>query len=197
MNGFTRDAHNSVLTARAAVKWLHSFRACEDGTTSLEFVIIFPVFFGFFLMTVESGVISARHVMLERGLDVAVREVRIGVMPAPTREMLTERICEVSKIIPDCENQLQLEMVRRNPRTWSDIGNSVRCIDRSAIAQPVVEFTTGDNNELVFLRACARIDPFFPTTGLGRSIANNNSGAGAKGSYALVAKGAFVVEPFN
>jgi hypothetical protein len=177
--------------------FVQSFARCEAGASSVEFVIIFPVFFMFFLMIVESGVISVRHVMLERAVDVAVRDIRIGAMSNPTHELLLDRICQVASIIPDCKNQVQIEMLRRSPRSWQTIDRTVACIDRGALSQPVVEFTTGGNNELVYVRACARIDPFFPTTGLGKAITRENSGSAAGGSYALVSDGAFVVEPFN
>lgn len=177
--------------------FVHSFARSESGSSSVEFVIIFPVFFTFFLMVVESGVISVRHVMLERGVDVAVRDIRIGKMSDPTHALLLKRICDIASVIPNCEEEVQIEMLRRNPRSWENIDRTVACIDRGALSQPVVEFTTGGNNELVYVRACARINPFFPTTGLGKAITRQNSGSAAGGSYALVSDGAFVVEPFN
>ncbi len=176
---------------------LRRFRASEDGTATLEFVIVFPVFFMFFLMTYENGMISARHVMLERGVDIAVRDVRIGRMANPTRETLRERICDVAGIIPNCTSQLELEMVRRNPRNWAAVDPVVKCIDRGAAVQPVIEFTNGSNNELLILRVCARFDPMLPTSGIGKAIADSNTSSAAQGSYALVATSAFVVEPFT
>ena len=173
------------------------FYSEERGTTSLEFVLVFPIFFAFFLMTFESGIISARHVMLERGVDITVREIRIGQIAVPTRERLQERICEVALIIPNCDTDMQIEMIRRDPRNWQPVSPRVQCIDRSEEAQPVVEFTPGGNNDLMLIRVCTRIDPFMPTTGLGRAIANNNSDAAAGGSYALISSAAFVVEPFQ
>ena len=173
------------------------FWKCEEGTASLEFVLVFPVFFGFFLATYESGMISARHVMLERGVDIAVRDVRIGRISNPTRDILRARICEVARIIPDCENQLEIETFRRDPRSWVDINPTVQCIDRGKVARPVYNFTNGGNNQLIIIRACARIDPMLPTTGIGRAISDNNANSAAGGSYALVSTAAFVVEPFQ
>ncbi|WP_296376202.1 TadE/TadG family type IV pilus assembly protein [Yoonia sp.] len=173
------------------------FRASEDGNVTIEFVLVFPVFMLFFLMTYESGIMSLRHVMLERGVDIAVRDVRIGTIANPTRENLRDRICEVAAIIPDCTNQLELEMVRRNPRSWTQMSNVIRCIDRDAEVQPVVQFTNGTSNELLILRVCARFDPVLPTTGLGKAVAESNDNPAAKGSYALVTTAAFVIEPFQ
>ena len=173
------------------------FARADDGAASLEFVIVFPVFFGFFLMTYESGMISTRHVMLERGVDVAIRDVRIGQIPNPSAEGLRTRICEVARIIPDCENQLEVEMVRRDPRAWVPLDADVECVNRGAETRPVVDFTNGDNNQLMIVRACVRIDPMLPTTGLGKAIVQSNNDDIAQGSYALVTTTAFVVEPFR
>ena len=180
-------------------RWIRHFAECESGVVTVEFVLVFPLFFMFFLMTYESGMISIRNVMLERGVDIAVREVRIGRMANPTREKLRERICEVAQIIPDCINQMELEMIRRSPRAWSAVDPNIKCIDKSVAVQPVVEFTGGGNNELLILRACARFDP---SLGAGKlSLIGNairaDSTPQAAGTYALVAVTAFVVEPFN
>ncbi|WP_242650989.1 TadE/TadG family type IV pilus assembly protein [Yoonia tamlensis] len=173
------------------------FAGDDSGVVTVEFVLVFPMFFGFFLMTYEQGVISLRNVMLERGVDMAVREIRIGAMPEPTGPLLKTAICGYAEILPDCEEQIELEMVVRDVRNWVDIPSQVRCIDRSVTTQASVEFVNGGNNKLVFLRACIRLDPMLPTSGIGRSIvtaAEGNDAAG--GSYALVASAAFVVEPF-
>ncbi len=169
----------------------------EDGASSIEFVLSFPVFMLFFGMTYENGMISARHVMLERGVDIAVRDIRIGRMPDPTRAQLRARICEVALLIPNCETQLELELIKRDPRAWAGLPGTVQCVDRGDPGQPKDEFVGVGNNELVFVRACARFDPVMPTVGIGKTIVDNNSGSAAGGSYALVAVSAFVVEPYQ
>lgn len=173
----------------------------EDGTASVEFVLVFPIFMLFFGMTYENGMISIRHVMLERGVDMTVRDVRLGIVREPDSEKLrTEmkrRICVYAAIIPDCENQLQLEMIKRDLRNWSDIDMTVRCIDRGAVSQPKVNFTNVLNNELIFLRACALFDTVMPTSGIGYAISGKERGSDDTGlPYGLVATSAFVVEPF-
>lgn len=176
---------------------LASFLGNEDGVVTVEFVIVFPVFMFMFLMTFESGMVGLRHFALERGVDIAVRDVRIGLMPEPTPELLRTRICASAGLIPDCENQLQVEMIQLNPRAWVDPSPTVACVDRGAAVQPPVAFTNTANNRLLFLRVCTRFDPVIPTSGIGKAIVDNNSGTAAGGSYALVATSAFVVEPFR
>ena len=137
---------------------LASIKAClarfgrdEAGTVSVEFVLVFPMFFGFFLMTYESGMISARHVMLERGVDLAVRDVRIGRLPNPTRDELRTRICDVALIIPDCENQLEIELIRRDPITWTPVNTTARCLDRGEVNPTEIDLATTANNQLMVM----------------------------------------------
>ncbi|MGJ8589583.1 MAG: TadE/TadG family type IV pilus assembly protein [Yoonia sp.] len=182
---------------------LQRFLKDDNGTSSIEIVLVFPVFFGFFLMTYESGVLSSRQVMLEHGVDVATREVRIGVIatddPDDLRDILRARICEASSILPDCATQLEIELIQRDPRNWTALDPDIECVDRSDLnAAYTGSIDTGGNNQLMFLRACIRIDPFLPSSALGKAfIAANEGNAAAGDSYALVATSAFVVEPFR
>lgn len=173
------------------------FARDESGVVTLEFALVFPIFFGMFLMIFESGMISLRHVMLERGVDVAVRDVRIGRMPNPTRAQLRARICEVAQIIPDCLTQLDLEMVRRDPSAWVPINVKAKCVNRGTVNQDDTPIDATANNQLMVLRVCARIDPFLPTSVLGKAIVEASPQASAGGSLALISTAAFVVEPFR
>lgn len=171
---------------------LRRFRRSESGSATLDFVLMFPAVMLIFTSSYESGVLSTRHVMLERGLDTTVRDVRIGRIPNPTHERLVERICEIASIIPDCTSNVRLEMVPRDPRNWTAPSNTVMCVDRADLGPPVLNFNTGLNNQLMVLRACALFDPMIPTTGLGKQIPKESGGA-----YALVATSAYVMEPFQ
>ncbi len=182
--------------------WIQRFRQDESGVVTLEFVLIFPIMFAFFLMTVENGIISIRNVMLERGVDIAIRDVRIGTKIDPDASELRNDICKYAGIIPDCGNQLQVEMYVRDPRAWVPLPAQVNCRDRSVEARNNFNFTHGKGNELVVIIACARIDPILPTSRIGRtrvpSIGQaiiDNGDARSAGSYALVATSSYVVEP--
>ena len=178
--------------ATIARRW-RAFRRDESGTGTLEFVMVLPGFMLLFTGAYEGGMLSTRHVMLERGLDATVREVRIGKLAAPTHDNLKERICQYASIIPDCLNQIRLEMIPNDPRNWVEPNASVACVDREEANQPVISFTnTGGNNELMILRACALFDPMIPTTGLGKAIPKESGGA-----YGLVATSSYVMEPFQ
>lgn len=146
-----------------------------------------------FMMAYEGGRISLKHVMLERGVDMTVRDVRIGKMLKPTHPELKAAICKYAGIIPDGINQLQLEMVNMNVRSWSTaLDGDIRCVDRALKVQPAVQFTNGGNNELMVLQVCSLFDTVVPTSGLGKAIPKESGGA-----YGLIAKAAFVMEPYQ
>ena len=170
----------------------HRFARKEDGSSTLDFVFVFPVAFMMFIMAYEVGMLSTRHVMLERGLDQTVREVRIGRILTPTHDILKDKICEYAGIIPDCTNNLRLEMLNNDLRAWTPMSDSVQCVHRAPPPPPVVTFNHGLNNELMVLRACALFDPMVPLGVIGTSIPKESGGA-----YGLVATSSYVMEPFQ
>ncbi len=175
-------------------RMLRTFLRRDDGTATLELVILLPVFMMLFMSAYEGGMISMRHMMMERGLDLAVRDVRIGKMLDPTHEGLKTQICNYAQIIPDCEAQLQLEMTLMDVRNWTnELDGPVECIDREEETDPDdISYAHGGNNQLMVLQVCTLFDPVVPTTGLGKSIPQKKGGG-----YALGATSAFVMEPFR
>ncbi len=57
------------------IKYMKRLWRNEDGTSSVEFALMFPILMFIFLMAGEMGVIQLRQAMLERSMDIAVREV--------------------------------------------------------------------------------------------------------------------------
>lgn len=183
-----------------AGSWIKQFLRQDKGTTTIEFVIVFPVFFLMFSFSIESGLLATRQVMLDHGLDRTVRDVRIGIVTDTSHENLIDVICEYATIIPDCSNQLRLQMFAGDIDGWdgTDLEVEYECRDRSEDeSEPLTTFTnTGSNNELMFLRACALYDPMLLYVGLGEALTEGN-GAELGDAYALVATSGYVMEPFQ
>lgn len=171
-------------------RFLRRFRKAEDGNGTIEFVLMLPFFMILFGSTFELGMAMTRQVMLDRGLDMTVREIRIGGITPVNHDTIKASICNRAAIIPDCLNQVKLEMRPIDPRNWSNIPNRADCIDRADTGIPVREFEPGAMNELMILRACALFDPYMPTSGLGAVIPRQSGNA-----YGLVAITSFVIEP--
>lgn len=173
-------------------KVLRRFSRDEDGQIAIEFVIMTPLIFTLFLTAVELGIYSKRQMWLDRGLDIAVREVRLNTATIPGHDALKETICVNAGFIPDCVTNLKLEMVRVDPRAFAALDPSADCIDRGLpiASQDPPNYQSGAEHDLMLLRACVNFDPIFPTTGLGFEFAKD----GSKDAF-MTAMSAFVQEP--
>jgi len=166
------------------------WRGGEDGSASVEFVILFPVFMTLFGSAFEAGLLTVRQVMLERATDIAVRSLRIGTGAPDTHEDLKRMVCNIAGVIPDCMEAVHIELEPISTSTWDMNLGQVQCIDRDEDIQPVVNFSPGGANELMIVRVCAVFRPYIPTSGLGLKLPKVNAT-----DYALIAASAFVNEP--
>ncbi|MEL7106795.1 MAG: pilus assembly protein [Pseudomonadota bacterium] len=162
----------------------------EDGTATIEFAILFMPFMLLLASSYEIGMANVRHVMLERGTDLAVRQIRLNTGAAPTKEQVRKMVCNGAGIIPDCLEVLEIELVTIDMDTWDMPPVKAECIERDADIQPVTQYANGLQNEMMFMRFCAVIDPLFPSFGLGYGMPKDTSGG-----YRLVSMTAFVNEP--
>lgn len=171
-------------------RWFRRYRRDEQGSMTVEFAIWFPFFLFFIYSTVELGLITMRHSMLERGLDIAVRDIRLGTGNAPQHDDIKTTICENAIIIPACESNLRLEMVPTDMRDWTSLPPDPDCTDRAEEARPVREFTPGTSNQMMLLRACLKIQPLSPTSQLVEYMQRDSAG-----DISILVTSAFVQEP--
>lgn len=174
---------------RKLAKFLRRFRKCEDGNATVEFVIVFPAIVGVMLAAVELTFMTLNHAMLERAVDIVVRDLRLNTGSNPAHDVLKQRICDKAVFIRNCSTNLKLEMVRQDPFAGITLPAVPDCTDLSEEVKPVRQFENGQANELMVLRACAKINPIFPSSTLGATLAND------EGQYALTAMSVFVQEP--
>lgn len=169
---------------------IRAFRNREDGNASVEFAIVIPAFLMILISSVELGIITVRQTMLERALDLTVRDLRLGTGSDQQHDDIRDSICARSGYIDNCDTSLRLEMVQVDPYNWTGINARPDCINAVEEVQPVREFINGQSNELMFIRACMKFDPIFPFWGLGESLHKD-----AGGRVSLFASSAFVQEP--
>lgn len=98
---------------------LRHFRRDEDGNATVEFAILFPFFIFMFCAAVELGMITFRHSMLERGLDLAVRDVRLTTGANFQHNDIKDLTCQYAGFLPDCDTQLHLEMQPLDMRNFT------------------------------------------------------------------------------
>lgn len=162
----------------------------EEGNATIEFAIIFPALMVLFLMVVETGVLMIRGVMLDRAVDISMRDLRLGTLTPMTHDGLKTSICENSVIIQNCDEVILIELRPVSTATWTPLSGPTTCVDRSQVVQPVLDFIAGSQNEMMLVRVCAVFDPFFPSSQLAAQIKMDD-----QGGYALVAMSAYVNEP--
>lgn len=166
------------------------FRRQEDGNASVEFVIVIPVFLLLFVSIFELGMATVRLTMLEHGLDVTMRDIRLSTGQTFTKEDIRDDICDRAGILKDCKENLLVEMQIVDTNVWAMPAGVATCIDRNETAEPVVTFSNGQQNDLMFIRVCYVVDPLYPTFGLGAMLEVDDTGA-----MQLVARSAFAQEP--
>lgn len=175
---------------RKATQFLRRFRREENGHITVEFALAVPLIFTLFMTSVEMGIYSLRQSFLDRGLDMAVRNVRLNTGTAYTHNDIKQMVCDFSGFLPDCDSALKIEMNPINPRSFSGFGGAADCADVSLPVTPSRTFVHGSEHQLMMLRACYMFKPVFPTSGLGYSFTKDGSGR-----VKMVSMSGFVQEP--
>jgi hypothetical protein len=150
---------------------------------------LFP-FLVFMLFSIaEAGVLMTRTVMLERGVDIAVRDLRLGPTTGVTHDEIRKKICNAAFLLGECEAVVLLELAPLDHVASFPAGET-KCIDRTSKVDPSIYFNPGTRSEIMVIRACLIVDPIFPGVGLGAMLPVD-----ASGRYAIVMQSAFMNEP--
>lgn len=189
----------SILANQVSV-----FKRRQDGNATIEFVFLFPLFMAIFLMGFESGYYMVRNVMLERAVDISVRDIRLGNGRVPEFAAVKESICENAIIFPKCDETIHvyMEEVAIAPGAIAAVTGPVRCVNRFSEDPQFdnTDYNVGTSNTMMVVQVCAVVSPFFPTTGLGLGLQNADLGVQGEnntngGMMAITATTAFVNEP--
>jgi len=178
-------------------KFLRLFRRGEDGGPSVEFVLVFMPFMIITVSGFELGLLMTRHVMLERGVDIAVRDVRLNTSVAIDEIEFKRLVCNAAGLLgDDCMTKVRLEMVAVDMRVQNGMGASTMpreasCTDVNDPFLPARNFVNGVPNEMMIVRACGLFEPMLPDFALGYFLSRMRSDS----LYPLVSTTAFVMEP--
>jgi len=181
---------------------LRAFLADERGTATIEFVILVPIVLTIFFASFESSFYMIRSVMLERSVDIVVRDIRLGVLDNLNHRLLKRRFCETSALVysvDECVNKMRIWMQPLNTATFDMLVPQRNCMDKSANIDPLVdpaatEFAYGSDNDIMLLSICLLEEPLFPTTIVGAALVGAN-GNGDDENYGLIVNSVFVNEP--
>lgn len=165
------------------------FKRDEDGQLLIEFAILVPLLFTIFLTAMELGVYAMQQMWLDRGLDIAVRSVRLSTDNPPSHVEFKRMVCEQGGFIRNCEQSLKVEMNQVDPRAFAGLVGDPDCVDSVQPLAPPRNFVPGGNHDLMLIRACLVFDPIFASTGLGFEFSK------AEDKPFMTAYSAFVQEP--
>ncbi len=184
-----------IFAIKSLARFLRLFRRNEDGSPSVEFVLVFIPFMVLPVSGFELGLLMTRHVMLERGIDMAVREVRLNTGTPVTEAQFKTMVCNTAAILPNCMTTLRLELRPIDLRhSGANSDNSIprraSCTNLNRPFRPARNFESGVANEMMIVRACGKFVPMLPEFGLGYFLSRMDSGY-----YRLVSTTAFVMEP--
>ncbi|WP_237684730.1 TadE/TadG family type IV pilus assembly protein [Szabonella alba] len=160
------------------------------GVASLEFVLVLPVLLLIFMSAFEAGLLMTRFIMLERSLDMTMRELRLGQFTNPDADLIKSEVCRGSVILKDCMTNIHVEMQPVSTVTWAFPNTRTGCVNREEEINPPNNFNPGQPHQIMLVRVCVAQDAMFPTTGIGLRLPKDSGGA-----YGLVASSAFVNEP--
>ena len=169
---------------------LKGFHRDEEGSSTVEFALYFTIFFFILAATVEMGYMNLRHALLERGVDLATREIRLSTGAIPTYEEVRQKICDEAVIVDSCAENLRLEMIEVDPRSFTPIPAMADCKNAEEEPRPLRSFVAGLDNQMMLIRACLKYKPAMPTTSFGLALQKD-----AQGYAQIVVTSAFVQEP--
>ena len=183
------------MSARAGIRCgrrrLRRFARGERGSATVEFAIVVPLVLTLLLSSIDFGVVMLRQVFLDRAVDIAVRDVRLGRVGSAGHDQLRDAICERTHMLPNCRRDIAIELRPIDTDTFAGLGGPAQCVDRAGEINPVLEFDPRrGQQELMLIRVCVVSDPFLRVTGMVLGMPLD-----ASGGYNVVARSAFANEP--
>lgn len=171
---------------------LRGFRKTEDGAVTIPTVFWLPVFIMIMVASVELCVLTLKQTLLERGVAMSARILRLGIAELPTHDELKRSICNNIAFISSCMDNLAVEVFPVDKDTWTSAksGQAVLCADGidPGNVDPTIE--RGLGNQVMIMRTCLQVKPMEKFNPLSQALVKN-----ANGRYALITTTAFVNEP--
>jgi hypothetical protein len=172
-------------------KLFRRYKREEDGTSTVEFVILVPLLFSIFVATLEIGMMMSRWSGIDRAADMVIRSLRLGQYVNPDAEMLRREICDRVFLIENCFENTAVDIREIDRATFLMPDEDEPCVTRDdEVIQPVTQIVPGQQNDLMLIRVCVTVDAIFPTSSTALPIQLD-----AKGGYALSIASVYVNEP--
>jgi Flp pilus assembly protein TadG len=178
------------LWARVSAKNVKQLRRRDQGSSTVEFILWFPIFILLFLTSFELSFFGMRMVLLERAVDLSVRDLRLGIIRPANHTQFKEEICNNAMLFSDCVNAIALDLQVIDTADWQLPWGRVDCVDRENDITPHTSLARGQAYEMMLVRPCIVVDPFFASTPFVLGMPRD-----ASGGVSLVTTSTYVNEP--
>ncbi|SOC10722.1 hypothetical protein SAMN05877809_105164 [Rhodobacter sp. JA431] len=167
-------------------------RRSEEGAVTIPTLFWLPLFLMIMAAGVELGVTTIKQTLFDRGVDMSVRILRLGIADLPTREQLKRSICENIAFIPDCMETLSVEVVPiiTTGTPWTAPQQVPALCPKDIANYPTPQVLRGATNQPMLVRACLEMEPMMKANPLGMVL-----GSGPNGTFPLIARSVFINEP--
>lgn len=162
----------------------------RSAAVAIEFAILCPIFIALLMSAFDIGWLITKTTLLDRALDLTIRQIRTGAATAPTSQAaMKTMICGYMYGVSDCNSVMTVEMTRiTGPTDYPS--TTATCVDRSAQVAPVVNFTQGARSDIMYVRACMITNALTPYIGIALRFVKD-----AQGGYSIVSSSAYMNEP--
>lgn len=167
----------------------------ERGGATVEFVLLVPAFLMVFISSFEASLMLTRQVMMERAVDIVVRDIRLDTGSTVTQNQVRNSVCDRATILPDCRSNMLIELTLIDQTTYATPTTDSPCVNQLTSIVPQSSFAGGRTGQLVLVRACYSVRPSLPLAvlagnrTLGSYLIND-----VDGTFRIVTANAFVVE---
>lgn len=167
----------------------------ERGGATVEFVLLVPAFLMVFISSFEASLMLTRQVMMERAVDLVVRDIRLDTGSTVTQNQVRNRVCDRATILPDCRANMLIELTRIDRATYETPDADTPCVNQLTSVVPQTSFAGGRTGQMVLVRACFSVQPSLPLAILaGNRTLGSYLLSDVDGTFRIVTASAFVVE---
>ncbi len=167
----------------------------ERGAATVEFVLLLPAFLMVFLSSFDASILLTHQVMLERAVDIVVRNIRLEKPKTQTQRQLTGRICDRARILPHCRQNLLVELTEVAAPLYEMPAIDAPCVNQLTSIVPLANLLGDRTGKMILLCTCYSVEPVLPLAVLtvNRTLASNLIN-NEDGTVRMVTSTAFVVE---
>ena len=164
------------------------FSKSQDGSTAIEFALLFPIFIAVLFSAFEMGTLFLRFNQLDHAVDNVSRVMRIKQGATFSEPTIRKMVCDEISIVQSCEDYMAVELASLNSFAMSGARNS--CSGTGKVVRSPGAFSAGKKSEVLIMRVCLSFEPLTPYLGIALNLVPEGNNR-----YVAVSSTLFANEP--